>query len=81
MDNIYINKQDLVKYKATYELFNKLFTKDLISIDDLISVIEDAYSEIDELQEKLEDLEQDIEDNYKPISKTEQYGVSERWFY
>jgi len=80
MDNIYINKQDLFNYKATYELFNKLFKSDLISVDELISVIEDQAGEIDELQEKLDDLEQDIEENYKPISKYEFYGVSERDF-
>lgn len=45
----------------------------LLSIDSIMSMMEELLSEIDRLQEKYEDLEQDLEDNYKPITKEEMY--------
>lgn len=39
--------------------------KDLITIEDLISVIEDLDSELEHTKEQLEDTIQDREDNYK----------------
>ena len=74
MNEIYIKKEDLNSWVAKY------FTQDLISIDDLIDCIENIDSEIDRLNEKIEDLKQDIEDNYKPISKAEQYDISDSEF-
>lgn len=71
MDNVYLKKEELQSWIAKY------FTKDLVSIDDLICCIEDLDDEIDTLKTKIEDMEQDIEDNYKPISKAEQYEVNE----
>lgn len=71
MDNIYIKKDNLGTWIAKY------FKQDLISIDDLIGCIEDLDEEIDSLKDKIEELEQDIEDNYKPISKSEMYDVSD----
>ena len=76
MNNVYIKKEDVNKWIGKY--FEK---QDLISIDDLIGVIEDLDSEVERLKEKIEDIEQDIEDNYKPIDKATQYGVSESWFH
>ena len=55
--------------------------QDTVSIDDLLGAIEDLMSEVDHLEEEIEDIKQDIEDNYKPIPKSEQYGISERDFY
>lgn len=82
MDNIYIKKEDLYQYKGTYEVFNRLFeNKDLISIDDLISCIEDLDSEVEDWKMKYEELQNDLEDNYRPISQAEQYEVSDRNFY
>lgn len=82
MDNVYIKKEDLYQYKGTYEVFNRLFkNKDLISIDDLISCIEDLDSEVEDWKIKYEELQNDLEDNYRPISQAEQYEVSDRDFY
>lgn len=67
MNEVYILKDELNSWISKY------FNKDLISIDDLISCIEDLDEEIDRLKDKIEDLEQDIEDNYKPITKEEMY--------
>lgn len=82
MDNVYIKKEDLYQYKGTYEVFNRLFqNKNLISIDDLISCIEDLDSEVEDWKMKYQELQNDLEDNYRPISQAEQYEVSDRDFY
>lgn len=79
MDNIYIKIEDLYEYKATYELFTKLFkNKDLVSIDDLIVKIEDLYAENEELKEQVEDLENAEDEIHDPY---EYYGVSEDAFH
>lgn len=71
MSDIYVRAQELNSWVAKY------FDKDLISIDDLIGVIEDLDSEVDDLKYKIEQMEQDIEENYRPISKSEQYDMNE----
>jgi len=71
MSDVYVRTQELNSWVAKY------FDKDFISIDELIGVIEDLDSEVDDLKYKIEQMEQDIEDNYKPISKAEQYDVSD----
>lgn len=71
---VYVKKDEL-------GWIGKVFDKDLISIDDLISKIEDLQSDVEHLKEEIEDINQDIEDNYRPIDKATQYGVSESWFH
>ena len=75
MKDIYIKASDL------NEWLRKYFNGDLISINDMISVMEDLDGEIDRLKEKIEEIEQDKEDNYKPLHNSELYGVSERDFH
>ena len=55
--------------------------KDIISVEDLVVIIEELGCECESLEEKIDDMEQDIRDNYKPVSPYEMYGVSERDFY
>ena len=54
---------------------------DIISVMDLVCIIEDLLGECESLEEKIEDMEDNIRDNYKPISPYEMYGVSERDFH
>ena len=49
MEKVYILKEDLNRWVAKY------FDKDLITINDLISVIENLDEELDSLKEKFED--------------------------
>ena len=51
--------------------------KAYIDTDEIVTLIEDLLSEIDRLNEKIEDMEEDIRDNYRPISLSEQYDVSD----
>ena len=72
MDSVYLRKDDLPTWiTAYYE------NQELVSIDDLISCIEDLQSEADEWKYKYEELERDLEENYKPISKADQYDMNE----
>lgn len=60
----------------------KSLDKDLVSVNDLISAIEDLYDENGVLKEQLENLKQDVEDNYelKNTDPYDYYGVSKKDF-
>jgi len=70
MNNVYIKKEEL------NEWLRKYFNGDLISINDMISVMEDLDGEIDRLKEKIEEIEQDKEENYKQVSISSQVGIN-----
>ena len=76
MEQVFIRKNDLNRWVAKYFPSN-----DLISIDDLIGVIEELDEEVEQLKEKIEDMEQDLEQNYRPIPLSEQYGIRNSDFY
>lgn len=64
----------LVDIREESKQIKRIFeNKDLISIEDLLSKIEELDDDKGYLEDKIKDMEQDIEDNYKPISKAEQY--------
>ena len=50
------------------------------SWSELIDLYSDLYSEYERLQEEFDDFKQNVEDNYKPISMSEQVGVSDKDF-
>jgi DNA-binding transcriptional regulator GbsR (MarR family) len=75
MNEVYIKTENLNKWIKQY-----FENKDIISIDDMLTVIEDLDSEVERLKEKIEDMEQNIEDNYKPIPYSEQVGISDKDF-
>lgn len=54
-----------------------------ISVESMMSAIEDLLIEIDKLEEAKKDMQQDIENNYelKNVNPYEEYGISERDFY
>lgn len=66
MKNIYIDSSE------GYYL-EKIFKKDIISLDEILNKFEDLVCEVDILQEELDDLKQDLHDNYVPIPPEEQY--------
>lgn len=55
-NNIYVNMKEQNKWVAKY------FDKDLVTIDELLSCIEDLDVEKDVLQEKVAELEKEIKD-------------------
>lgn len=59
-----------------YEPLIETDKKVLLSVDSIMSMLQELMWEIDSQKEKVEDLEQDIEDNYKPIPKSEYTGDS-----
>lgn len=56
------------------------FKGNFLPSESITSIFEDLISEIDKLEEKYSDLKQDLEDNYRPISVSEQVGISDRDF-
>ena len=72
MEQVFIKKVDLNKWIAKY-----FPNQDLISIEELLGVIEELDSEVDRLKEKISDLEnqeEPIKDYY------DYYGVSRNDF-
>lgn len=82
MNNIYLRKEDIADFDCMSSItIDKIgIQKDLISVEELLGIMEDLYFEKERLEEKIEELEQDIKENYKPISPYELYGVNERDF-
>lgn len=76
MDKVYIKVEELNKWVAKY-----FEGKDIITIDDLLGVIEDLDSELEQEKEKYEELENRLHDNYEPISPYKMYGINERDFH
>jgi hypothetical protein len=66
MKNIYVNT-------CEGYMLEKVFKKDIVSLDEILNKFEDLVCDNDALQEKLDDLKQDLHDNYKPIKPEEQY--------
>lgn len=48
--------------------------------DDVISLLENLVNSYKCLETKLNDLKKDVEDNYKPLTSSELYGVSDKDF-
>lgn len=72
MKEVYIKVSSLEDYdKRIIERAN--ITTDLISIDDLINIIDNLQWEKEHIEEEYIDFKQQVEDNYKPISQAEQY--------
>lgn len=76
MEEIYVKTIDLPSWLAD-EYF---YGKDIVSIEDLIGVLEDLDSDYKMLEEKYEDFKRDVEDNYRPISPEEMYGIDDKDF-
>lgn len=58
MDNVYVKKEHLNRWIAKY-----FENKDLISVDDLLSAIEDLDSEVASLKGKIQELEEPEEED------------------
>lgn len=64
---IYIKTSELNKWVAKY-----FPNQDLITIDNLLSCIEDLDGEVEHLKEQLEDEQENIRENYRRIPVWEQ---------
>lgn len=72
MENVYIKTEDTNKWIAKY--FNN---KDLISIDDLLDLIEELDSDVEYLKDQIKEMEQPKEyDNIDEI--VDHYLLNER---
>lgn len=66
MSEIYIRTIDLPKWLVNLHFKNK----DLISISDLIEVLEDASDDLEYYKELYEDLKEEVKENYKYSPQT-----------
>ena len=83
MKDVYIKRKDILDFdwinEKTLERIG--INKDIISIEDLLGVIEELYADKERIEEEYEDFKRQVEDNYEPISPYKMYGISERDFY
>lgn len=78
MDQIYINIKDMNEcYLKRY--LQEQFKKDIVSIDEILGLLEDLKGDYDSLEEEFEGFKEKVEDNYKPVSYEEQIGYSRNW--
>ena len=52
----------------------------MVSVDNLIIMLEDLYTEYECLKEEYEDFKKDVKDNYEHIPYEEQIGHNEKDF-
>ena len=64
------------KTNSTIEIDNQ----DYIKWEDVISAIEDLEGKFDEVTNKFQDFVNDVDDNFKRVSVSEQYDISDRDF-
>ena len=76
MENIYVDMR-----KQGFVLSNHFKNKDMVSIEDILTELEEVIDDMEALQEEFDEYKRDVEDNYKPISYAEQIGYNERDFY
>lgn len=72
MERIMINLEE--------DFHRRYFKKDIVTLEEILEKIEELDDEIDYLKEAYQRLEEDIRDNYRPISVSEQVGISDRDF-
>lgn len=48
--------------------------KDLVSVYEMIGVIEDLDTQVEDLKETIKDMEEDIRENYKWVGNGESWG-------
>jgi uncharacterized protein (UPF0335 family) len=76
MDNIYVDMRN-----QGYTLSNYFKNKDMVSVEELLTKLEELIDDLENKEEELKDLKQDVEDNYRPLSQAEQIGYNEKDFY
>ena len=73
MDKVYIRVEDYVLLKKYFD------NKDLVSVEDLIGLLDDLTYDVEKLKEEYEDLVEDVRDNYKFVGMREAVGYNENW--
>lgn len=74
-DSVYVDLRN--ENKWIREIFNY---KDLVTIEEMLTKIENLNEELEYTQEKFEDFKRDVEDNYRRLEVSEQLDISDRDF-
>lgn len=74
MENVLVNLEG-------YDWLKNLFDgKDLVSIEEMIELIDELQYDKDYIAEEFEDYKNYVAENYKPIPYSEQVGISDKDF-
>lgn len=75
-----MNEFYLLKQSLSESIGEKYFNnKDLVSVYDLVSTLEDVVSDYEVLQEEFNNYKQYVESNYRELDQAEQIGWNENW--
>lgn len=73
MDEIYVKTENWVVLQKHFK------NKELVSVYDLIDLIDDLTYDYEKRTEEYEELLQDLHDNYKFVGMKEAVGYDETW--
>lgn len=76
MEHIFIDMRE-----QGITLSNHFKGKDLVSIEEILTRLEELIDDIGYLQEEFDDFKREVEDNYRPLTQAEQIGYNERDFF
>lgn len=62
------------------EIDQKIVSKKSVSFNELLDLIDNLNHELDNLKDEYNNFKDEVEENYRPISQSEQYGISDRDF-
>lgn len=62
------------------EIDQKIVSKKSVSFNELLDLIDNLNYELDNLKDEYNNFKDEVEENYRQISQSEQYGVSDRDF-
>lgn len=62
------------------EIEQKIVSKKSVSFNELLDLIDNLNYELDNLKDEYNNFKDEVEENYRPISQSEQYGISDRDF-
>lgn len=62
------------------EIDQKIVSKKSVSFNELLDLIDNLNYELDNLKDEYNNFKDEVEENYRPISQSEQYGISDRDF-
>ena len=60
--------------------YSSLFKKDTITVQEILEKYDELKADYDNLKEEYENYKQVVKDNYRMISPSEMYGISDRDF-
>ena len=80
MENVYVKIDDEIIRKVESITMTNYNATDMVSVEQLVDILNDMIVEYGRLEEEKEDLENDLENNYQKIEQKDLYEIYNRDF-